>query len=208
MRFTGEVMLVDVVARAVELASGPRRLLGIAGAPGAGKSTLATGLAAAVPGAVVVPMDGFHLTTERLHQLGAVERRGAPDTFDADGYVELLRRLRASGGTVRAPDFDRSIEEPVPDAIAVAPDVPLVITEGNYLLLDDPPWRDLRGVLDEIWFVEVPEPRRVERLVARFRSFGWDEERARNRVLTGSDAANARIVAASRANADRIVHLD
>ena len=169
---------------------------------------VAAGLAAAVPGAVVVPMDGFHLTTERLHQLGAVERRGAPDTFDADGYVELLRRLRASGGTVRAPDFDRSIEEPVPDAIAVAPDVPLVITEGNYLLLDDPPWRDLRGGLDALGFVAGPEPRRVERLVARFRSFGWDEERARNRVLTGSDAANARIVAASRANADRIVHLD
>lgn len=208
MRFTGPMTRPDLLARAAELASGPRRLLGLAGAPGAGKSTLAAALAAGVPGAMVVPMDGFHLTTQRLRELDAVERRGAPDTFDGAGYVDLMRRLRSATGAVHAPDFDRSAEEPVPGAIVVPASVRLVITEGNYLLLDEDPWRDLPAVLDEVWFVEVPEAVRVDRLVARFRAYGWDESRARERVQTGSDARNAGIVAATRERADRVVRLD
>jgi pantothenate kinase len=193
----------ELVERARSL---PGRLLGLAGAPGAGKSTLAAGLAAAVPGAVVVPMDGFHLTTAHLRELGKVETRGAPDTFDADGFVALLRRLRARDeATVRAPDFDRSIEEPVADAIAVPRTAPLVVVEGNYLLLDREPWSQITEVLDETWFVEVPEPVRVERLVARFLAFGWDPTVARDRVTKGSDAANARLVADTRPRADRVV---
>lgn len=181
------------------------RLLGITGAPGAGKSALAAALARNAPGAVVVPMDGFHLTTARLAELGRVDRRGAPDTFDAAGYVALLRCVRAAVDTVLAPDFDRSIEEPVPRAIAVRPDAPLVITEGNYLLLATPRWRDVRGLLDEVWFVEVPEQVRVERLVTRFVAHGMCPARARARVLHGSDANNARLVTATRARADLVV---
>jgi pantothenate kinase len=198
---------VPPAAELVEQArSLPGRLLGIAGAPGAGKSTLAAGLAAAVPDAVVVPMDGFHLTTAQLRGLGRVETRGAPDTFDADGFVDLLRRLGAGDeAIVHAPDFDRSIEEPVIGAIAVPQTAPLVIVEGNYLLLDTEPWSEIAGLLGETWFVEVPEPVRIERLVARFVSFGWDPTLAFERVTAGSDAANARLVAGTRTRADRVV---
>jgi pantothenate kinase len=189
------------------LRDGGRVVLGLAGAPGAGKSTLAAVLARSVPGAVVVPMDGFHRPTSWLAARGLVERRGAPETFDAEGYVALLAALRA-GGEARAPDFDRTREEPVPDAITVPADAPLVITEGNYLLLDVAPWSQIHELLDEAWFVEVPEAVRVERLVTRFVSFGHDPVAARDRVLHGSDAANARLVAASRDRADRVVDPD
>ena len=189
------------------LQDGRRTLLGLAGAPGAGKSSLAASLAAAVPGAVVVPMDGFHRPTSWLEPRGLVERRGAPETFDADGYVALLEALRA-GGTVTAPDFDRVHEEPVPAAITVPSGAPLVITEGNYLLLDTAPWTRVRELLDATWFVEVPEDVRVHRLVARFVAFGWDPAAARDRVLHGSDAANARLVTASRDRADQVVTPD
>jgi pantothenate kinase len=194
-----------VIERARELAARPgRSLLGIAGAPGAGKSTLATSIAATVPGSVVVPMDGFHLTTASLAARGLVAERGTPRTFDAAGYAALLRQLRG-GDAVRAPDFDRRVEEPVPDTIEVPPSCPLVITEGNYLLLDVEPWSRVRPSLDETWFVEVPEPLRVARLVARFVEFGMDEGVARERVLHGSDAANARLVARTRSRADLVV---
>lgn len=191
--------------RAASLAARPGRvLLGLAGAPGAGKSTFAALVAGRVPGAVVVPMDGFHLTTAQLRERDAVERRGAPDTFDADGFVALLRRLRA-GGPVRAPAFDRAVEEPVADAIAVPADCPLVVVEGNYLLLDTPPWREVAALLDECWFVAVPEPVRLTRLIARHVEFGRSPAEARARATTGPDGANARLVAVSRSRADAVV---
>src|SRR5438067_2220717 len=134
----------ECIARAMALlASGGRRVLGIAGAPGSGKSTLARAVADSLgEQAVVVPMDGFHLANAELARLGRAARKGAPDTFDAAGYVALLRRLRSAPvtrETVYAPAFRREIEEPVAGAIAVPPDVPLVITEGNYLLLHEAP---------------------------------------------------------------------
>ncbi|MGI8677116.1 MAG: nucleoside/nucleotide kinase family protein [Jatrophihabitans sp.] len=181
------------------------RLLGLAGAPGAGKSTLASAVAAAVPGAVVVPMDGFHLRTARLAELGLVDRRGAVETFDAADYVALLRKISDRSGTVYAPSFDRTNEEPVRDAITVAPDAPLVVTEGNYLLLDDYPWPEVRTILGEIWFVEVPESVRVQRLVDRFVAHGMNPAVAAERVRVGSDAVNARLVAATRHRADLVV---
>jgi pantothenate kinase len=194
-----------LVARAVALAGTARRaLLGLTGLPGAGKSQLARELSAAVEGSVVVPMDGFHRTTAELAAHGWVEERGTPRTFDADAYVAVLRELRA-GRAVRAPAFDRSREEPVPDAIDVPAGVRLVITEGNYLLLDEPPWSDIRALLDEVWFVEVPEPVRVQRLIARHVEYGRAPDEARDRVLSGSDAANARLVAATRLRADLVV---
>jgi pantothenate kinase len=199
------VSRAGLIARAAALADRPgRTLLGVAGAPGAGKSTLAAALAAAVPGSVVVPMDGFHRTTAELAERGWVAERGTPRTFDADGYVALLRVLRG-GEPVAAPAFDRSRDEPVPGVIEVPADATLVISEGNYLLLDDAPWLAIRGLLDEIWFVEAPERLRVQRLVARHIEFGRDPAEARRRVLEGSDASNARLVAASRPRADLIV---
>src|SRR5947209_15380641 len=134
----------DLLARAQALADGAaRRILGITGAPGSGKSTLAQRLVSALDGtAVLIGMDGYHLAQAELERLGRAERKGAPDTFDAAGYVALLARLRAHDPdeVVYAPEFRREIEEPIACAVPVPPATPLVITEGNYLLLTEPPW--------------------------------------------------------------------
>ena len=192
------------------LASGERRLLGLVGAPGAGKSTLAQALADRLgPQAQVVPMDGFHLANAELARLGRAHRRGAPDTFDAAGYVALLRRLRlpAPGETVYAPAFQREIEEPIAGAIAVHPDTCLVITEGNYLLLDDGPWAEVAGLLDDCWYVDVDDTLRWQRLVERHMRFGRDEAAARAWVEQ-TDEPNARRIAASRGRAAAVIRLD
>lgn len=183
-------------------------MLGLVGAPGAGKSTLAAALCAAIgEAAALVPMDGFHLANAELARLGRAGRKGAPDTFDHGGYVALLRRLReapSGSGTVYAPAFHREIEEAVAGEIPVEPRVSLVITEGNYLLLDDPGWRDVAGLLDEVWYVEAEdEPLRQERLLARHMAFGRSAEAARDWVAA-TDEPNARRIEASRARADRI----
>ncbi len=191
--------------RAHALAMRPgRTLLGIVGAPGAGKSTLAAALHEAVPGSVVVPMDGFHLPTVRLSESGLVAERGTPRTFDAVGYLALLRRLRTIGA-MRAPAFDRSVEGPVAEAIDIPADAPLVITEGNYLLLESPPWSFIKGLLDATWFVEVDEGERLRRLIARHVEFGRTQADATERAMTGSDARNAELVRACRDRADLIV---
>src|SRR4051812_48620850 len=162
----------ELASRARTLAgTGPRRLLGIAGPPGAGKSTLAEALVSALDGlAVLVPMDGFHLADAELARLGRTGRKGAPDTFDAYGDAAVLARLRAPrpGETVYAPSFERELEQPVAGALPVPPDVPLVVTEGNYLLLDEEPWSTVvRPLLDEVWWVAGDDALRVERLTAR-----------------------------------------
>lgn len=182
-----------------------RRILGLAGPPGAGKSTLAALLAAALgPAACVVPMDGFHLAQCELERLGRAQRKGAPDTFDAAGYRALLQRLRAAGDeTVYAPAFRREIEEPVAGAIAVGPEVRLVITEGNYLLLDQGPWAGVAALLDECWYVDVPDTQRVPRLVARHVAHGRPVQAAQ-RWVEASDEPNARLVQATRGRAQRV----
>ncbi len=192
------------------LAAGQRRLLGLVGAPGAGKSTLAQALADALgPQAQVVPMDGFHLANVELARLGRAQRKGAPDTFDAAGYVALLRRLRtqAAGETVYAPAFRREIEEPIAGAIAVHPDTRLVITEGNYLLLDDGPWAEVADLLDDCWYVDVDDALRRQRLVERHMRFGRDEATARA-WAEHTDEPNARRIAACRARAGAVIRLD
>ena len=210
------------LARARELAEGPGpALLGIAGAPGAGKSTLADRVVAAVPGAVLVGMDGFHLAHATLEALGRVERKGAPDTFDAAGYVALLRRIRALGrgldkldhpgerelpgaATVWAPRFHREIEDAVAGAVAVTAEATLVVTEGNYLLLTEPPWDQVAGLLDECWYLDVDDDVRRTRLQARHERFGRTPAQARERTW-GSDERNAVVVAASRGRASAVV---
>ncbi|WP_327328527.1 nucleoside/nucleotide kinase family protein [Streptomyces sp. NBC_01210] len=194
--------------RARELAVPGRRLiLGIAGAPGAGKSTLAAHLVEALDGlAVLVPMDGFHLAQAELVRLGRAGRKGAPDTFDAAGYAALLARLRvpAPGDTVYAPAFDRALEESVAGSIPVDPGTPLVVTEGNYLLHDEGPWAQVRPLLDEVWYLEIDDAVRVRRLVDRHVRFGKQRAYA-ERWVQDSDERNARLVARGRNRADFVV---
>lgn len=203
---TDEPTFADLVRRAAALAARPRRLLGICGPPGAGKSTLATRLALALPGrAVHVGMDGFHLAQAELARLGRTERKGAPDTFDAAGYVDLLRRLRTDRqNVVYAPEFRREIEEPVAGAVPVGPEISLVITEGNYLLLAEPPWNQVRPLLDEVWFLAPDDDQRRKRLIERHLAYGRPVESARARAL-GSDQINADLVKGCGATADLIL---
>ena len=191
------------------LAGGGRKLLGLVGAPGSGKSTVAQALLDALPGrAQVVPMDGFHLANAELGRLGRAGRKGAPDTFDSAGYVALLRRLRnqPAGEVVYAPEFRREIEEPVAGAIAVRPETPLVITEGNYLLLEEGPWAGVAPLLDEVWYVEVDDGLRIERLLRRHQQFGRSLEAAQAWVAQ-TDEPNARRIAATRTRAHHILRL-
>jgi pantothenate kinase len=202
----------DLVARAVALCADGRALLGLAGCPGAGKTTVAEALvvaAAEVLGADAVahvPMDGFHLADRQLDRLGLRDRKGAPETFDVDGYLALLRRLQdpAEERTVYAPVFERDLEQPLAGGVAVAPGVRLIVTEGNYLLLDRPGWRDLRSVLTETWFVDVAAEERVRRLVARHELFGKPRDAAVAWVAT-VDEPNAELISASRHRADLVV---
>ena len=195
------------LARVEQLvADGQRRILGLVGAPGAGKSTLAEQILEALPGrAVVVPMDGFHLANVELERLGRASRKGAEDTFDSAGYVALLNRLRAPRHeeTVYAPAFRREIEEPVAGAIPVSPDVPLVVTEGNYLLLERGHWKAVRPLLDEAWYVDVDPELRRQRLVDRHIRFGRDEDAARKWVQQ-TDEPNAVLIDSTRDRADLV----
>lgn len=196
-----------LVERARALATaGSRRMLGIVGAPGAGKSTVAAAVVAALGDQVArdVPMDGFHLANTELERLGLRDRKGAPETFDAAGYVALLRRLREPTGVVYAPQFRREIEEPVAGAIAVPPEVPLVVTEGNYLLLTTPPWSAVRDLLDEVWFLDPPTADRHARLIRRHEAYGKSPAAARAWAL-GSDERNADLIRPTAARADVVI---
>lgn len=203
--------LVERAAGLVEAArsDGRRRLLGVAGAPGAGKSTLAAAVASGLGDDVaVVGQDGFHLAQRVLRELGRADRKGAPDTFDAAGYAALLERVRGQDRpgdeVVYAPLFRRDLEEPVGSAVPVRPGVPLVVTEGNYLLLDDGDWPRVRACLDEVWFLAPPDDARRAALVRRHEVHGRTPDAARAWVER-SDEANARLVAATAIRADLVV---
>lgn len=189
------------------LTPGTRTILGIAGAPGSGKSTFAAWIQQQfAPGsALVVPMDGFHLGNAIIDGTPLRTRKGAIDTFDAGGYLSLLRRLvRRDESVVYAPEFRRTIDEPVAASIAIPAEVPLVITEGNYLLVEQEPWKEVRAQLDEVWFVDTPPALRLSRLVARHVEFGMQPEAAQA-WASGPDETNAVLIQATRPAADRII---
>jgi pantothenate kinase len=200
----------QALAAALKLADAPgRSVLGITGPPGAGKSQYAESLVESVNhagrSAVLVPMDGFHLAQSALEGLGLADVKGAPETFDAAGYLELLRRVREPGEeVVWAPRFDRSIEDSIAASISIEPTVDLVVTEGNYLLLPQGQWWLVRLQLDACWFVDVDEDERRRRLQARHERFGRSAEAAHERTW-GSDETNAVLVNRTRDQADAII---
>ena len=198
--------LPALAERAGRLAEGRRHLLGLTGPPGAGKSTLAASLCDALgPAAARVSLDGFHLAGAVLADLGLAGRKGSPETFDAGGFQALLSRLRANTeDVVYAPDFFREIEEPIAAALRIPRTVPLIIVEGNYLLLDDGPWRGTAAFFDEVWYLRPDDATRLRRLISRHESYGRSPVEAKAWVL-GNDERNARLIATTAYRADRIV---
>lgn len=205
-----EAIVADLVTTVVQLTEHRARVLvGVVGAPGAGKSTLTAAVMTALHpqlSAVVVPMDGFHLAKTELERLGRLDRKGAIDTFDGAGYVALLRRLREPGpDVVYAPEYVRgSLESSIGSAIPVAPEVQVVLTEGNYLLVDADPWRQVPGLLDATWYLDVDPQLRRRRLYERHLAHGKSPELA-STFTFGSDETNAALVESTRDRATRVV---
>ncbi len=191
---------------------GRRRVLGISGAPGAGKTTLVLAVLAAAAGdprlagrVAHVPMDGYHLPNAELDRLGRRNRKGAPDTFDVQAYAATLATARALPRTALwAPSFDHGVGEPAPDSIEVPEDADLVLTEGNYLLLPDGGWPAVRDQLDEVWFCDLGADQRRSRLIDRHVLTGREVDDAEAWVVR-SDEANARLVVGGRDEADVVL---
>lgn len=204
--------LVQRVTGLVDRAGPDDRVtIGVAGAPGAGKTTLAQDLVEALAarlgdaGVAHLPMDGYHLADVQLDALGLRDRKGAPETFDGHGFLATMVRLRSGdAATVYVPGFARDLEQPVAAAIAIPASARVVVSEGNYLLLDEDPWSRVRALFDEVWFVDITDRERVRRLVARHTEFGKDPGAAQAWAL-GPDQANAARVLATRDRADLVV---
>ena len=188
--------------------SSGRKILGLVGKPGSGKSTVAKLLCARLGAkAQLVPMDGYHLSNLVLRELGRANRKGAVDTFDALGYTLLLKRIRTEAHSIiYYPVFHREIEESIAAEGVVSPDVELVITEGNYLLHAQDNWGGVRELLDESWYVELDDTVRIERLIQRRLVLGYAREEA-VAWATGSDEINAQVIGKTRPLADVIVNV-
>ena len=202
---------VAALLRVKELlnSSGNRILIGIVGKPGAGKSTFSAYLLRELQSnaITVVPMDGYHLSNAVLQQLGRAERKGAPDTFDAAGFAALLKRIRSDNSAdIYYPIFDRSIEESIAAQGVVTTETKVVIVEGNYLLHDKGDWKEVAGLLDETWFIDVDDEIRLQRLIARHIAFGKTPAEAEE-WSRGSDEVNAEIIEQTRARAQFILQL-
>ncbi|UYP66671.1 phosphoribulokinase [Thalassobacter stenotrophicus] len=193
-----------LVQRVKALSGQDRKLIAIAGAPGSGKSTLAEDLAHQLgPTAAVMPMDGFHLDNDALHTMDLFHRKGAPETFDADGFVALIKRLRGED-TVPYPTFDRDADRTVPDGGQINETTRVVLIEGNYLLLNQSPWDSLAGLFDITVRLVVDHETLAARLITRWIDHGLSPENARGRAL-GNDMVNVRYVDAHSFDPDYVI---
>ncbi|MEM9228658.1 MAG: nucleoside/nucleotide kinase family protein [Pseudomonadota bacterium] len=183
-----------------------RFVLGIAGAPASGKSTLAENLVRAVSGAALLPMDGFHLDDALLTERGHRNRKGAPHTFDVEGFSAALRRVR-DGEAVYVPRFDRGLELARAGSIHISAEVRVIVVEGNYLLHHTGGWEAIQPLLHACWYLDVPSDELDRRLLARWTAHGKDPNEAR-RWIDGNDIPNAQIVARGRIRADRVLGPD
>jgi len=210
-----EATVQDLVAflcgKLISLQPGQRYMLGVIGYPGAGKSTVSEWLVKGVneqlanSPALVVPMDGYHFPNEKLKEMELLELKGIPDTFDAYGFIELLRNLRSTTErNVYCPLFDRSIEASIEDAIVIEPKHKLCIVEGNYLLLKKKPWDECRSYFDQVWFIDATFDTIMPRLLDRHMQGGRTPEGAKAKVET-TDLPNARLIEQTRPYADKLI---
>ncbi|MFR9752469.1 nucleoside/nucleotide kinase family protein [Nocardia sp. 004] len=211
MRVGSEVSVAELAAWvACRVPAGRRYLLGIAGPPAAGKTTLAQNLAVAITSAYglpaeTAPMDGFHKTSAELDTLGARHRKGRPDTFEVTGFVERLNLLREAplGQYVPWPSYDRELHDPVPDAIGFTQQR-VAVVEGNYLLLEQPGWAEVRSRLDEVWYLDAEDRVIIRRLTERHLRGGKSAEQTRT-MIADSDLPNARLITNTRDRADTML---
>ena len=207
-------LAAELSERYLELAADERLIVGIAGIPGAGKSTISSHIVGEVnkrfegkEPAIVVPMDGFHYSNERLKSIGLLELKGVPESFDAPGFVNLLKELRErTTDNIPAPLFDRGIEASINGGIVIKPENRVCVVEGNYLLLEKSPWNELRQYFDEIWFLDVSLETVYPRLVARHLLQRSPEE-AKVKIES-TDVPNARLILETKVRADRLIEFD
>ena len=214
LRLTPQQALARLVSHIMQMesAAGHRIAVGIAGGPGAGKSTLAAELVTAlnttkVGSAALVPMDGFHMRHAKLEALGTVDAKGAPHTFEGAEFVSFLHKLKTANTAVMGPGYSRQIEDVVDDAFTVLPDVRVLVVEGNYLLLTEGPWAGVRPLLEYAVFIHVDRETVKARLLKRHAEAGLFTEERNRAHIERTDLPNYDLVAASQDRADVVIEL-